>query len=81
MSGSGLSELFETVYAPNTVPHILSGKAVARAVRGHLLIDIALHVVFMLSKFFLPGIIPQRECKEPNEPHAVDIKHDNNMDS
>ena len=37
MSGSGLKELLETVYASNTVPHMLSGKAVSRALRGHFL--------------------------------------------
>ena len=31
MSGSGLSEALETVYGSNSVLHMLSGKAVARA--------------------------------------------------
>lgn len=35
MSGSGLQELLECVYASNAVVHMLSGKAVSRAVRGH----------------------------------------------
>jgi len=39
MSGSGLEQLLEVVYAPNTVVHMLSGKALSRAVRGHLLVD------------------------------------------
>jgi len=47
MSGTGLNELFETVYAPNTVPHIMSGKAVARAVRGHSLASTALCILLM----------------------------------
>ena len=51
MDGSGLREVLEHVYAPNTVPHLLSGKAIARAVRGHLLIDAALHAI-LLSEVF-----------------------------
>ena len=39
----------ETVYAPNAVTLILSGKAVARAIRAHDLIDIALHCVLASS--------------------------------
>ncbi|KAF4527646.1 hypothetical protein B566_EDAN010870, partial [Ephemera danica] len=37
MDGSGLQELWCTVYAPNSVTHMLSGKAVARALRAHFL--------------------------------------------
>ena len=51
MMGSGLQKLLETVYAPNAVTHMLTGKAVARAVRGHFLIDTALHAI-LLSRIF-----------------------------
>lgn len=34
MAVSGLEELLEVVYAGNTVCHMMSGKAVSRAVRG-----------------------------------------------
>jgi len=51
MSGSGLQELLEVVYSPNTVTHILSGKAVARAVRGHLLMDSALSAMVAAKTF------------------------------
>ena len=37
MAGSGLPEVLQTVYA--SVEHLLSGKAISRAVRGHLLVD------------------------------------------
>ena len=43
VSWTGLKELVELVYAPNTVTHMLSGKAVSRSVRGFMLVDIALH--------------------------------------
>ena len=38
MEGSGLQEVLETVYAGNAVGHMLSGKAVTRAIRGHFLV-------------------------------------------
>jgi hypothetical protein len=39
MQGSGLGAILEEIYADNAVVHILSGKAVQRALRGHLLVD------------------------------------------
>ena len=41
MKGSGLEDLSE-VYAENSVTHMVSGKAVARAIRGHLLVESSL---------------------------------------
>ncbi len=38
MAGSGLQELLEIVYAANSVKHMLTGKAISRAIRGHLLV-------------------------------------------
>ena len=35
MAGSGLSEALETCFGPNAVIHMLGGKAIARALRGH----------------------------------------------
>ncbi|XP_053398129.1 uncharacterized protein LOC123551553 [Mercenaria mercenaria] len=51
MSGSGLSELLETIYAPNTIPHMMSGRAVSRAVRAHFLASNALNVLLMRQYF------------------------------
>ena len=47
MAGSGLKELLEEVYAESTVPYFLSGKAYARALRAHLLVQSALvsHII------------------------------------
>lgn len=45
MAGSGLKELLELIYAPNAVEHMLSGKAVSRALRGHLIVDAALNAL------------------------------------
>ena len=42
MSGSGIEELFSDVYAENSVTHMMSGKAVSRALRAHFLAESAL---------------------------------------
>ena len=42
MKGSGLEEAMELVYAENSVRHIISGKAVSRALRAHFLAESAL---------------------------------------
>jgi len=42
MDGSGISSLFETIYGPNSVKHILTGHAIARANRAHMLVESAL---------------------------------------
>jgi hypothetical protein len=47
MAGSGISEILEKVYASNTVAHIMSGKAVSRALRGHFLLDTALSKILL----------------------------------
>ena len=40
--GSGLDKLLELIYASNSVTHIMSGKAVARLLRAHFLVESAL---------------------------------------
>ena len=42
MDGSGLEKVWEEVYAPNSIPHMLAGKATARALRGHFLVQSAI---------------------------------------
>ena len=42
MKESGLEEALETVYGANAVSHMISGKAVSRALRGHFLMEAAL---------------------------------------
>ena len=39
MNGSGLKDIFETIYGDNAVVHMMSGKAVQRTFRGHLLVS------------------------------------------
>ena len=42
MKGSGFKEALGCVYGPNAVTHMMSGKAVSRALRGHFLLEAAL---------------------------------------
>ena len=37
MAGSGLKSMWETVYAPNSIPHMQTGHVYARALRAHIL--------------------------------------------
>ena len=70
---SGLKELLELIYAPNAVEHILTGKAIARAVRAHLLVDAVLNTL-ILSKA-LGVSIPDLEV-EANAPDMNDARAD-----
>jgi hypothetical protein len=54
MAGSGLQDVLELVYAKNAVVHMLSRKAIARAIRGHFLVDSALNCLLMRDVFNLP---------------------------
>ena len=51
MAASGLQELWQLIYAPNAVMHMPTGKAISRAVRGHLIVD-AVPSALMLAKTF-----------------------------
>ena len=42
MKGSRFEEALGCVYGPNAVTHMMSGKAVSRALRGHFLLEVAL---------------------------------------
>ena len=49
MAGSGLQSILELIYAEHTVPHMLSGKAFARATRGHLIIMGVLSALLLMK--------------------------------
>ena len=55
MEGTGLQNVMELAYAPNAVLHMMRGKAVSRAVRGHMLLDSALNAL-LVSKIFKFGL-------------------------
>ena len=54
MEGSGLKEMLELVYGENTVKHIFSGKAVARAVRAHELVNASLNISLLCMAYSIP---------------------------
>ncbi len=54
MDSSGLQEMLESIYAPNAVVHMLSGKAIARAVRGHFIVDAVFYALILHSGFNAP---------------------------
>ena len=45
MSGSGIEAVWETIYSSNTVVHMMSGHAYARALRAHFLTQLAIAVI------------------------------------
>jgi hypothetical protein len=51
MAGSGLEEMSHLNYGKDTVSHILTGKAVSRALRAHFLVDGALMINLLNSHF------------------------------
>ena len=59
MKSSGLEESMEQIYAKNTVPHIISGKAIARALRAYFLVESAL-----VCKLMSPLVGPNDEAVE-----------------
>ena len=64
MAGSGLQELLEVVFAVNAVRYMLTGKAISRAVRGHMLVDAALNTILVAKAYYIP--LPTKETDGPN---------------
>jgi len=59
MAGSDLREVLELIYAPNAVDHIMTGKAIARAVRAHLIVDAPLNALLYSEALEVPVLRPQ----------------------
>ena len=66
------------VYAGNTVSHMMTGKAVLRAVRGHLLVDAAINTILVADSYNVP--VPTKDTlDEPldqDEMEVVDLETD-----
>ena len=56
MGESGLSDQWKTVYAPNSVKHMLSGHAYARALRAHMLSSASVMARMLSTPDCLSGI-------------------------
>lgn len=54
MTGLGLQYVLETTYASIAVKHMVTGKAVSRAVHEHILLDTALHIFLMSETLDVP---------------------------
>ena len=54
MAASGLQELLELIYASNAAVHMLTGKAIVRAVRGNFIVDAQLNALILASTFNVP---------------------------
>ena len=51
MNGSGLFEVLQEIYGSNAVLHMMTGKAVYRAIRGHMIVDAALSTLLVSEVF------------------------------
>lgn len=75
MKGSGLEEALETIYGPNAVNHMMSGKAISRALRGHFLVEAAL--VNKLIAAVLPAELERNDdsvdgdCDDENDTETL----------
>src|SRR6218665_621317 len=49
MAESGLAEVLQCCYSSNTVIHMMTGKAVSRAIRGFFLVESALSIILLKS--------------------------------
>ena len=73
MSGCGLQDCLELLYASNAVIHMLSGKAIERAICGHFLIDATLNAMLMSKTFHLSVIDWLEDESSPNESEPQEI--------
>ena len=73
MKGSGLEDLFAEVYAEHTVSHIISGKAVSRALRANFLTEAAL-ILLLLKQVFDDDMINSSHF---NDQLTDALQHDN----
>ena len=68
MANSGLRELMETIYAPNTIDHIFNCKAIARATRAHILVNAALNGLLLSHILSSPLLEELTETPDSNAP-------------
>ena len=62
MNNSGLKDIIETIYGSNTIEHIISGKAISRAIQGHMIFDSFLDGM-LLSKAIKMPFLEETEIK------------------
>ena len=77
MNGSGLEELLSEVYAENGVIHMISGKAVSRSLRGHLLVEASLISILLeeLAECQLINLEPLKSFLEVIDDKSINEIH------
>ena len=63
-----LQERIDVVFTGNAVRHMSTGKAISRAVRGHMLVDAALNAILVAKAYHIP--LPTKETDEPKRDTA-----------
>lgn len=79
MAGSGLQELLQIIYAENAVRHMLTVKAISKALRGQLLVVAALNTMLTANAFNIP--IPTSLQSEHDSQEADRQSEDNQIQS
>ena len=80
LGSSGLPELLELIYAPNTVVHILNGKAIARVVRAHFSVDAALNALILTAVLNAPLSIQPDKSNSNNNADVATVPPDDLSD-
>lgn len=70
MGGSGLAEVLEEIYADQTVPHIMCGKAYSRAVKAHLRVEVS-------TTLLLEVLFPTDDLGEDLKEELIDLRYVN----
>ena len=77
MAATGLAQVLEMVYAENAVKHILTGKAIARAVRGHFMVHAALSTMLIANAYNIPlPTIPDEASTADESEDRQDVRCD-----
>ena len=78
MAGRGIEEIWETVYAPNAVVHMLTGHAYARGLRAHFLTQLAVAIILFECMCITPdvksGMLSLHDAVLNGELHITDVE-------
>ena len=77
MSGSGLQVQWQTVYATNSIKHMMTGHAYARALRAHMLSAVSIASLMLDTPNCLSGI----NLDKIRDLHGMLLKHECLQDS
>ena len=73
MKGSGFSKSMQVVYGENAVQHIVSGKAIARALRGNFLLQSAFRLQII-------RLLQHKEMRSEKDLNTLKSLHENFID-